>query len=106
MITKYLLTTIILLACAITAHASSDTQVSSDAQVSSEKPLDLSPEEVIWLDSSGVIRTTGNPNWLPFEAFGPQQEHMGVIPKYLELFCTTDTGVVSIHSFELLDQRY
>ena len=92
MITKYLLTTIILLACAITAHASSnaqvssDTQVSSDAQVSSEKPLDLSPEEVIWLDSSGVIRTTGNPNWLPFEAFGPQQEHMGVIPKYLELF--------------------
>ncbi|VAW89785.1 diguanylate cyclase/phosphodiesterase (GGDEF & EAL domains) with PAS/PAC sensor(s) [hydrothermal vent metagenome] len=43
------------------------------------KVIDLTPQERAWLREHPVVRFTGDPNWLPFEAFTEQGEFIGII---------------------------
>jgi len=49
------------------------------------KRLELSNDEKLWLDKHKVIRFTGDPNWLPYEAFDKQGNYIGIVADYLKL---------------------
>ena len=42
-------------------------------------------EEKAWLDSHPVIRISGDPDWLPIEAFNSAGTYEGIVPDYLKL---------------------
>lgn len=46
---------------------------------SGDNVIDLTPQERAWLRKHPVVRFTGDPNWLPFEAFTEQGEFIGII---------------------------
>ena len=48
----------------------------------------LSPEERAWLTAHPVIRFTGDPDWLPQEAFTGQGEYIGIVADVLDLLET------------------
>lgn len=45
----------------------------------------LTPEERRWLDEHKTIRFTGDPNWLPYEAFDEQGNFVGIVAEHLKL---------------------
>ena len=49
------------------------------------KPLDLTTEERQWLNNHPVIRFTGDPNWLPYEAFDKQGNYIGIVAEHLKI---------------------
>ncbi|MBZ0257780.1 transporter substrate-binding domain-containing protein, partial [bacterium] len=51
----------------------------------SQAKLELTDGEKDWLEQNPVIRITGNPDWLPFEAFTENNKHIGIIADYLRL---------------------
>ena len=54
-----------------------------------EKPsavhLQLSDDERLWLSKHPTIRFTGDPNWLPYEAFDEQGNYIGIVADHLQL---------------------
>ena len=46
----------------------------------------LTEEEQAWLKAHPVIRFTGDPDWLPFEAFSMNGEYQGIVADHLDLF--------------------
>jgi PAS domain S-box-containing protein len=51
-----------------------------------EPPLvDFTPEEKAFLEQHPVIRVSGDPDWLPIEAFTPEGKYQGFVPDYLKL---------------------
>jgi len=48
-------------------------------------PIKLSKSEQQWLTDHPVIRFTGDPSWLPYEAFNKQGEYIGIVADYLKL---------------------
>ncbi len=48
-------------------------------------PLKLTPEEKAWIELHPVINFTGDPNWLPFEAFSKKGDYIGIIADLLDL---------------------
>ncbi|MCO4784417.1 ATP-binding protein [Marinomonas atlantica] len=55
--------------------------------------FDLSKGEQQWLKQHPAkIVFTGDPNWLPFEAFDSQGQYLGIVPSFLKKF-TADTGI-------------
>ncbi|MFA5982674.1 MAG: transporter substrate-binding domain-containing protein [Methylococcaceae bacterium] len=49
------------------------------------KKLDLSSSERQWLDQHNTIRFTGDPNWLPYEAFDYKGHYIGIVAEHLKL---------------------
>ena len=49
------------------------------------KKIWLSGAEQQWLDEHKVIRFTGDPNWLPYEAFDKQGNFIGIVADHLRL---------------------
>lgn len=47
--------------------------------------INLSSEEIAWLEDNKDITFGGNPNWMPFEAFNDKGEYIGFVSEYLEL---------------------
>ena len=47
-------------------------------------PIQLSAEEKQWLENHQTIRFTGDPNWLPYEAFDQQGNYIGIVADYLK----------------------
>ena len=47
--------------------------------------IKLSQEEKKWLSDHPQIRFTGDPNWLPYEAFNKQGQYQGIVAEYLKL---------------------
>ncbi len=47
--------------------------------------INLSPSEQKWLTDHPVIRFTGNPDWLPYEAFDDQEKYIGIVAEHLKL---------------------
>jgi two-component system sensor histidine kinase EvgS len=47
--------------------------------------LELTPEESEWLSQHQSFTFTGDPNWLPFEAFDSRENYIGVVSEYLRL---------------------
>ncbi len=45
----------------------------------------LSPEEQLWLNKHKTIRFTGDPNWLPYEAFDDKGEYIGIVAEHLRI---------------------
>lgn len=45
----------------------------------------LTPEEQQWLSDHPVLRFTGDPNWLPYEAFDKNGNYVGIVSEYLKL---------------------
>lgn len=50
-----------------------------------DTPLKLTPEEKAWIELHPVINFTGDPNWLPFEAFNKKGKYIGIIADLLEV---------------------
>ncbi len=47
--------------------------------------LQLTDKEQQWLQDHPVIKFTGDPNWLPFEAFDKDQNYIGIVSEHLRL---------------------
>lgn len=47
--------------------------------------LNLSDTERAWLKSNTTVTFTGDPNWLPYEAFDSKGNYIGIVAEYLEL---------------------
>jgi signal transduction histidine kinase len=61
--------------------------------VSVDSPdLGLSEEERQWLNENPTVSFTGDPNWLPYEAFDANGEYIGIVSDHLELIAEM-TGI-------------
>ncbi len=49
------------------------------------KKINLSKKEQQWLDEHKTIRFTGDPNWLPYEAFDKQGNYIGIVADHLNI---------------------
>ena len=47
--------------------------------------LDLTEKERVFLQEHPVLKLSGDPDWLPLEAFTPSGEYQGIVPEYLTL---------------------
>lgn len=50
-----------------------------------ETNLDLSEAEQAWLMSGATVKFTGDPNWLPYEAFDSNGDYIGIVAEHLKL---------------------
>ena len=55
------------------------------APVHNTNELNLTQEEIQWLDKHPEIRFTGDPNYLPYEAFDQQGNYAGIVADYLSI---------------------
>ena len=49
-----------------------------------DNKIELSEEEKIWIKLHPVIKFTGDPDWLPFEAFNEKGKYIGIVAEYLD----------------------
>jgi len=49
-----------------------------------DKKIELSESEKEWIKLHPVIKFTGDPDWLPFEAFNEKGRYIGIIAEYLD----------------------
>ena len=61
--------------------------------VPSPTSLELTDSERQWIKNNPVISFTGDPNWLPYEAFDSTGEYIGIVAEHLELISKI-TGLV------------
>ena len=47
--------------------------------------LDLSEKETLWLKAHPSVRFTGDPNWLPYEAYDENGRYIGIVAEHLRL---------------------
>lgn len=52
---------------------------------SEDNNLELTQQEQQWIKTHPEVSFTGDPNWLPFEAFTPQGEYIGIVSSHLQL---------------------
>lgn len=78
-----------LLAIFLLAPTTTAADVSAD---STDSDLKLSEEEISWIKENPVVTFTGDPNWLPFEAFTENGEYIGIVSSHLALI-TQATGL-------------
>ena len=55
------------------------------AVASTDSSLELTPVEQKWLQAHRVIKFTGDPNWLPYEAFDTQGHYIGIVAEHVKL---------------------
>ncbi len=49
-----------------------------------DKKIELSETEKTWIKMHPVIKFTGDPDWLPFEAFNDKGKYIGIVAEYLD----------------------
>jgi len=54
--------------------------------------LDFTDAEQQWLDSHPTVKFTGDPNWLPYEAFDSKGNYIGIVSSHLNLIAES-TGL-------------
>jgi len=47
--------------------------------------ITLTPQEQIWLHEHPRFKFTGNPDWLPYEAFNEKGEYIGIVADHLKI---------------------
>jgi diguanylate cyclase (GGDEF)-like protein/PAS domain S-box-containing protein len=47
--------------------------------------LHLSADELEWLEANPIVRFTGDPNWLPYEAFESDGNYKGIVSEHIDL---------------------
>ncbi|MFT6070988.1 MAG: two-component system sensor histidine kinase EvgS [Bacteriovoracaceae bacterium] len=52
---------------------------------SEELKLKLTEKEIEWLKDHPVVEFTGDPNWLPFEAFDQNDKYIGIVADHLKI---------------------
>jgi len=67
-----------------TAQSFEQTQVEKK-QIGTDLQVHFSEAERAWIKQHPVIHFTGDPNWLPFEAFTKEGEYIGIIADVLKL---------------------
>jgi len=45
--------------------------------------IELTKEEQVWLKSHSIVKFSGDPSWLPFEAFNKDGKYIGIVSEYL-----------------------
>jgi signal transduction histidine kinase len=50
-----------------------------------EPEIALTESERLWLDEHPTVSFTGDPNWLPYEAFDDSGEYIGIVAEHLKL---------------------
>ena len=55
-------------------------------------PLQLSERERLWLENHPTVTFTGDPNWLPYEAFDSEGKYIGIVSQHLDLIAES-TGL-------------
>ncbi|TGD72051.1 transporter substrate-binding domain-containing protein [Mangrovimicrobium sediminis] len=55
------------------------------ASQDSHETMTLTAREKAWLEEHPYIRFTGDPNWLPYEAFDENGGYVGIVAEYLKL---------------------
>jgi len=55
--------------------------------------LELTVEESQWLAANPTVSFTGDPNWLPYEAFTPEGNYIGIVASHLALI-SESTGLI------------
>ena len=61
-------------------------------ETDSAAPLQLSNNERLWLTSHPTVSFTGDPNWLPYEAFDSDGKYIGIVSQHLDLIAKS-TGL-------------
>ena len=54
--------------------------------------LNLTENEIQWIKNNKKIKFTGDPNWLPYEAFDDEGNYIGIVAEHLQLITQT-TGL-------------
>jgi len=54
--------------------------------------LELNEDEAKWLINHPTVTFTGDPNWLPYEAFDKNDRYIGIVSEHLKLIAET-TGI-------------
>ncbi|NOR68455.1 MAG: transporter substrate-binding domain-containing protein [Methylomarinum sp.] len=57
-----------------------------------EEQISLTPDEQDWINKNPVVTFTGDPNWLPYEAFTVDGSYIGIVAEHLKLIEKT-TGI-------------
>ena len=63
-----------------------------ETKITSNRELDLSDKEKKWLAEHSSVTFTGDPNWLPYEAFQEDGSYIGIVAEHLQLI-TKSTGL-------------
>gem|GEM_PF-443391 len=72
----------------------------SDPQNAAAKAISLTEAERDWLNAHPVVRYTGDPLWMPFEAFDENGNYIGIVADHLKLIAQR-TGI----RFEIIPTR-
>ncbi len=64
--------------------------------IASDSQLELTDRERNWLKENPTVSFTGDPNWLPFEAFDSEGQYVGIVSEHLKIISSL-TGI----TFEL-----
>jgi diguanylate cyclase (GGDEF)-like protein/PAS domain S-box-containing protein len=64
----------------------------SDAEPQTQTLLRLTEQEQQWVRDHPTVAFTGDPNWLPYEAFEPDGTYVGIVAEHLKLI-ERDTGL-------------
>ena len=48
----------------------------------------LTEDERAWLKENPLVRFTGDPNWLPYEAFDSHGNYKGIVSEHLDLIAS------------------
>jgi len=85
-----------LLCCAVIMVLYSTCAFSADnlqRNLLSQRNIVFSPEEQEWLNKHKAVTFTGDPNWLPYEAFTESGEYIGIVASHLDLI-SQRTGLI------------
>ncbi|MEA3455219.1 MAG: transporter substrate-binding domain-containing protein [Campylobacterota bacterium] len=53
---------------------------------SATKDIALTDQDKAWIAQHPIVNFTGDPDWLPFEAFTKDGRYIGIIPEFLKIF--------------------
>ncbi|MFC1772525.1 ATP-binding protein [Pseudomonadota bacterium] len=66
--------------------------LAAEPETESRAPLQLSESERLWLETHPTVSFTGDPNWLPYEAFDSEGNYIGIVAEHLDLIAES-TGI-------------
>jgi len=69
----------------IHSDESSEQLLFEDSISNSQTKIKLTEAEESWIKNNPVISFTGDPNWLPYEAFNKDGRYIGIVSDYLKL---------------------
>jgi len=62
------------------------------AETKPSKIINLTAEERQWIKDHPVVKFTGDPNWLPYEAFDNNGNYVGIVSEYLKII-SSESGL-------------